>query len=346
MDYVIGVTDDDDSSFDVHRAIGLGVIVALPLCFLYAAVYSWIGFTVGAYISLAIAPGILLALMAIRFRVPIFVIVNLLNIFITGALTGLAIFSGGVTSPVIPWLVVPIVFAFWGHGPLLGTFWGGFGVMIVATLFWADRFQMIPETMLTGDARQWADVFGKAGFLLFYSALSWVLYVQRNKAVTMRDELLSDRQGMVQAMAHDLKNPVAGMVSRIYLMERRKLSGQPADSNEVCEAIKKDASAVLETIDRMLILNRSKTVRRAPRLEVCDLRQLLEDASALHKQWMDAKSIVVDMSAIIATRVIGDRELLAQPPDSARHATAIAAQNMVMIMPEVIPLSFDRRNKI
>jgi signal transduction histidine kinase len=148
------------------------------------------------------------------------------------------------------------------------------------------------------------------GFLNFFMLIAWILYRQREIAVIARDELLTSRQTMIQTLAHDLKNPVAGIVSRIYLTERRQAAGTPVDNAALIQAIKNDASSVLESIDRIILLNRSRSVMRAPHIVSCDLRSIIDEAAELHRLWMDAKGIRFDDAAIIATRVLGDRELL------------------------------------
>jgi signal transduction histidine kinase len=184
------------------------------------------------------------------------------------------------------------------------------GVVAVSGLFALSVNGIVTESMLPRNARYIVDFSSMSGFLIFFLLIAWILYRQRDAAVVARDELLSNRQKMIQTLAHDLKNPVAGIVSRIYLMERRMSVGTQVDSTSVIQAIKKDASSVLESIDQMILLNRSKTVNRAPNVVPCDLRSVIDDSAELHKQWMDAKGIRFDDSSIIATRVLGDRELL------------------------------------
>jgi signal transduction histidine kinase len=310
VEVILGLKSDDENHYDLDRGLAVGMIFAIPLCSLYAIFYGIIGFQNGFYVSVGLIPALLLTLVAIRARVPSFIVINLLNFIISFSLVAVSFYSGGVRSTAVQWLVAPVLFSFWAFGPALGFFWAVVGILLVSTMYMMTAFGYVIEHQIPEKYQVLAEMLGNTGYILFSAVMTWTFYWRLNHALGVRDGILRDRQAMVQTMAHDLKNPIAGIVSRIYLMERRRKIGEASDPDEIFDQIKKDSSKVLEHIDQLLLLNRSTMVRRVPVIQNCDVRSVFERAIKLHQEWMAAKSIQIDATQIIATTVKADPELL------------------------------------
>jgi signal transduction histidine kinase len=310
LNYVVGGLDDVDPDFEVHRVLAVVLMVALPLSLGYLLLFWFIHFSLGSYLAVATFMSLVLSVLGLRRRLPVFLIVNFFNFCFSAVVVTLSCFTGGEISPHLLWLFLPVFLSFWGNHPRTGMFWAFIEIAVVVSIFVAGRAGFLQESMVP---KEWRDVESFAsffGFLILFTAISSKLFNERRAATRLRYELINSRQNMIQSMAHDLKNPVAGILSRVYLMERLQALGQVTDPTKVVMAIKQDAATILERIDRLIILNRAKALNQVPEMTTCDLRAIIDEALRLHAQWMEAKGVKMDTSAVVARRVIGDRKLL------------------------------------
>lgn len=304
--------DDRFSEEDLalRRFIFSLLIIGQPLLIVWSVLWAMVGFHVGcaAAVAMFFAQTAMIAMM--HFGMSPQVIGHLYSFSIYITLLAISFGSGGIRSPLCSWYFIPVVNAFWICGGRAGVVWG---LIVIAGLcgLWLAETSGVPMTLeIPAHLTNVVHLGSAVGIVFYFSVVAGIYHRWRRDGMSASKGLMEQRQHLVSVLGHDLKNPVSGLLGRVYLIERELGKGKPVDFQQMLVFVRDEGSKILESVDRLLLLNRSKMVVEVPKMKSLDLRATIDKVIEEHLPWMKGKDIHTDLSKLTTHTVYGDENML------------------------------------
>lgn len=299
-----------DEDVALRRFVLYLLIIGQPLLIVWAIFWGLVGFHIGsaAAVAMFLAQTAMIVMMHLGMSPIIVGHCYSLSIYIT--LLAISFGSGGIDSPLCSWYFIPVLHAFWIGGGRAGIFWASLVVLGLIGLWYAE-VSGIPMTLDIPAHLAGAVHLGSAiGIVLYFSVVAVIYHRWRRDGISSSKGLMEQRQHLVSVLGHDLKNPVSGLLGRVYMVERELGKGNQPDLRQVLVYIREESSKILESIDRLLLLNRSKMVMEVPKMKVLDLKRIVTLVIEEHRAWMSSKDIRIDLTRLAAIHIYGDEAMM------------------------------------
>ncbi|WP_281613605.1 SpoIIE family protein phosphatase [Flammeovirga sp. SubArs3] len=159
-------------------------------------------FDVGVYVCAYFIVVHVLLFLLLKIKAPYYIIGNLFAFLILSGLTVIALYSGGITAPVIAWFLCAIVSAFWYANRLSGIIWAVFTVLDVLIIFLLDYHDIVVKNLMPDSSYDFYAGVMYTGVIVYYLIVVFTYENWKQKAsVALNDQhktLLSNHEELTQ----------------------------------------------------------------------------------------------------------------------------------------------------
>jgi signal transduction histidine kinase/CheY-like chemotaxis protein len=279
-------------------ALTLAIMVWAPI---FAVLYEVLGlpqFSLGVLIAGGLGA---LILRVMRETGSIRWSANLIALVLFSVLSYLSLFSGGISSPAVPWFVAVPMLATMMVGHRNGMVWLAVTLAMLVVLFIEGGSQWSIVTEL--DAYQlsiWA-FSAAAGITIVVYSLT--LIYERLKDNALRTALAANRakSEFLTNMSHELRTPLTAILGFAELLQEEEGEATPVDHNERLRTIRRNGQYLMELINDILDLSKIEAGKiEIERLDVSPAR-ILNDVVTLLQVRADARKLA--LSVVLEGRI-------------------------------------------
>ena len=252
-----------------------------------------------------------LALLA-KTKAPLVLLGNLYVAFGALAVFILTYYSGGVWSAIYPWVIAIPVLALLVVNRISGILWAV--VSLIGMLWFGveaySGFDFPIEYSLNMKAAWFVTIL--PGLLLIIVILSLVFEAMHRKAVQEAEasntllreqkkivkkqaerleQLIVEKDNIIQIMAHDLRNPLANIDMMTELVKKEKNESQ---REEYYTMLKRSSEGALQLVSKILEMDTLEQSTSAPKLDKLSVKAVLYDVVATMTLMGERKSINIE----------------------------------------------------
>jgi signal transduction histidine kinase len=290
---------------------------------LYLIISIAIEFNEGVYLMIFNVVGFLVLPLLMKTQVPIKVIGNLYVLVGASAVTIVIYFSGGIDSPVFPWLIAPPVLALLIVSRLYAWVWTGVAMICLITFIvgsiqdyafpvhyndnWKLMFTMLSSSGIILIVVTITMIFesNTAAALLEVESQKKEIQESREELEAQHEELLITSQQLqdlndkkdflMEILAHDLKSPLANIQGLIGLIKRDNYEPDSLEM-KVVDLIKDSSKKSVELIQKILNSENLENIVYNLKLENLDLGTVLLPVVEELRETAARKSITINFS--------------------------------------------------
>jgi len=274
-------------------ALTLAIMVWAPV---FAVIYQMLGlpgFSIGVLVAGALG-AIILGVM--RETGSIGWSANLIALVLFSLLAYLSLFSGGISSPAVPWFVAVPMVATMMVGHRTGMIWLTATLTMLIVLFVVDGAQWSVVHQL--DARQFS-IWGfsaAAGITIVVYSLTLIYERLKDHALSTVEAANRAKSEFLTNMSHELRTPLTAILGFAELLQdddRDALS--PAERNNRLLTIRRNGQYLMELINDILDLSKIEAGKiEIERLDVSPAR-IVNDVVSLLQVRADAKHLTLSV---------------------------------------------------
>lgn len=221
---------------------------------------------------------------------------NLVSLVLFGILAYLSVFSGGISSPAVPWFVAVPMLAMMMVGYRTGMIWLAATLVMLTALFFEDGSHWSLVEKL--NAHQVSVWHFSAAIGITVVVYSLTLIYEKLKDHTLGTVLAATRakSEFLTNMSHELRTPLTAIVGFAELLQDEDgTEVSPSDRNNKLRTIRRNGQYLMELINDILDLSKIEAGKfEVERLDVSPVR-ILNDVVALLQGRADARNLTLSV---------------------------------------------------
>ncbi|OUR97055.1 hypothetical protein A9Q84_12040 [Halobacteriovorax marinus] len=249
---------------------------------------------------------------------------NLILSYSLAAITYCVIHSNGINSPLIFWLMAPVVLSAILFRFKIVIFWSTLSLVIFTYFLYQEIFSKSLDSISDLNILQGLQRHAFLQLFIFILALVLILLTKTHNRIKWLNDGNEQVGSLIQILSHDIINPLN------LILGFGELIKEDTQEKELADGILRAAHQIKEIINHVKEMQALETGKKNFTLIPINLTSALENISFVFKDKIEQKSI----NLIVKNEISKDTKVLAEPVSFSHQVLNNLVSNAIKFTPE------------